>query len=86
MPETQAQPQTQTQTQPQTQTQTQTQAQTQAQTQPPVQVVKTHSFGTFALSLTFLIILAIFCVVYLSIRRKRGPRHVDQKAGDEGED
>lgn len=82
MPETQAQPQTHTQTQPQTQTQTQTQA----QTQPPVHVVKPHSFGTFALSLTFLIVLAIFCVVYLSIRRKRGPRRVDEKAGDEGED
>ncbi|BCG48001.1 hypothetical protein GEOBRER4_n2865 [Citrifermentans bremense] len=70
MPETQAQPQTQTQT----------------QTQPPVHVVKQHSFGTFALSLTLFIILAIFCVVYLNIRRKRGPRHVDEKAGDEGED
>lgn len=79
MPEIQAQPQTQTQTQPQTQTQ----AQTQTQTQPPVHVVKQHSFGTFSLGLTFLIVLAIFCVVYLSIRRKRGPRHVDEKAGDE---
>lgn len=70
MPETQAQPQTQTQT----------------QTQPPVHVVKQHSFGTFALSLTLFIILVIFCVFYFNIRRKRGPRHVDQKAGDEGED
>lgn len=78
MPETQAQPQTQPQTQPQMQTQT--------QPQPPVQVVRSHSFGTFALGLTFLIVLAIFCVVYLSIRRKRGPKHVDEKAGDEGED
>lgn len=82
MPETQAQQQAQTQTEPQTQTQTQTQS----QTQPPVHVVKPHSFGTFSLGLTFLIILAIFCVVYLSIRRKRGARHVDEKAGDEGED
>ncbi|WP_085812088.1 hypothetical protein [Geoanaerobacter pelophilus] len=70
MPETQAQPQTQTQT----------------QSQPPVHVVKQHSFGTFALTLTLFIILAIFCVVYLNIRRKREPRHVDEKAGDEGED
>jgi len=70
MPETQAQPQTQTQT----------------QTQPPVHVVKEHSFGTFALGLTLFIVLAIFCVVYLNIRRKGGPRHVDDKAGDEGED
>ncbi|GAW65664.1 hypothetical protein GPEL0_01f0672 [Geoanaerobacter pelophilus] len=48
--------------------------------------MKQHSFGTFALTLTLFIILAIFCVVYLNIRRKREPRHVDEKAGDEGED
>jgi len=67
----------------------QTQAQTQqTQTQPlvPAPVVRERSFGTFAFGVTFLIVLAIFCVVYFVLRRKTTPKHVDEKAGDEGED
>lgn len=50
-----------------------------------VEVVK-HSFGAFSLTLTLLIILAIFCVMYFYVRRKKGSPQIDQKAGDEGED
>lgn len=71
---------------PQAQTQVQTQVQ---QTQPPASapVRREKSFGTFSFGLTFFIILAIFCVVYFALRRKPGStKHVDKRAGDEGED
>lgn len=74
------------QSQAQVQAQAQVQSQTQTQTQVPVQVVKERSFATFSLGVTFLIVLAIFCVVYFVLRRKTTPKHVDEKAGDEGED
>lgn len=45
-----------------------------------------QSFGTFTWSITIAIILAIFCYMYFYVRRQRAPRHVDEKAGDEGED
>ncbi|WP_236026397.1 hypothetical protein [Geomonas azotofigens] len=61
------------------------QAQTQAPSTVPVPVAK-HSFGTFALSVTLFIVLAIALFVYFTSRRKVDGRHVDQKAGDEGED
>ena len=72
----------------QQQTQTQTQTQT-TQTQPPAGaplVVRERSFGQFSFFITLLLIAAIFCVVYFSLRRKRSSKHVDEKAGDEGED
>ena len=69
------------------QTQVQNQAQTQVPAQAPVAVVKERPFGTFSLLITLAIILALFLYVYLSQRRKKTvPKHVDQKAGDEGED
>jgi heme/copper-type cytochrome/quinol oxidase subunit 2 len=49
------------------------------------EVVK-HSFGAFSWSVTLVIVLVIFCVVYFYVRRKRSSRHIDEKAGDEGED
>lgn len=64
----------------------QLQAQTQAPATVPAPVVKQHSFGTFALSVTLFIILAVALFVYLTLRRKVPEKHVDQKAGDEGED
>lgn len=65
--------------------QVQAQTQTVAPAGTPVPVAR-HSFGLFAIVVALLIILAIFCVVYLSVRKKVEPRHVDDKAGDEGED
>lgn len=65
-------------------------AQVQTQTQVPLgstaPVVKEHSFRGLTLTVTLLIILAILCVVYLALRRKNTTKHVDEKAGDEGED
>lgn len=69
---------------PQTQAIAQTQVQT--QTPAPAPVVREKSFGTFSFGLTFFLILAIFCIVYFVLRRKPSTRHVDEKAGDEGED
>lgn len=65
-----------------------TQLQTQTQTQVPATapVESKHSFGTFALSVTLFIILAIGLFVYLTLRKKVPGKHVDQKAGDEGEE
>ena len=68
------------------QMQMQTQTQTQAPATVPAPVVKQHSFGTFALSVTLFIILAIALWVYLILRRRVPRKHVDLKAGDEGED
>ncbi|MBU5637649.1 hypothetical protein KOM00_13015 [Geomonas sp. Red69] len=62
------------------------QAQTQAPSTVPAPAVKQHSFATFALSVTLFIVLAIALFVYLTLRRKVDGKHVDQKAGDEGED
>lgn len=64
----------------------QLQAQTQAPATPPTTVVKQHSFGAFALGVTLFIVIAIGLFVYLTLRRKVPQKHVDQKAGDEGED
>lgn len=77
MPQTEVTPQAQTAA-----AQTATAQTTAAQ---PV-VVKQHSFATFSWWVTFAIILALFCYFFFSIRRRRSPRHVDEKAGDEGED
>ena len=66
--------------------QAQTQTQTQTQVPAPVTVVKQRSFGNFAFTVILLIVAAVFCYVYFSTRRKRTAKHVDQKAGDEGED
>lgn len=69
------------------QAQAQTETQTQMQTQVPATVVvKERSFATFAFGVTLLLILTAFCVVYFSLRRKTTRKHVDEKAGDEGED
>lgn len=53
---------------------------------PPVRVVKQHSFATFSFGVTLLLVLLIFCYIFFRVRRKEHNRHVDQKAGDEGED
>jgi hypothetical protein len=53
--------------------------------QMPQEVVK-HSFGTFSLLCAFTIVLVIFCVMYLYVRRRRASKHIDEKAGDEGDD
>lgn len=67
--------------------QAQTQTQTQTQAVVPAPVVAADNFGAFSLTVTALLILAIFCVVYFALRRRPGPpRHLDDKAGDEGED
>ncbi len=52
---------------------------------PETEVVK-HSFGDFSWSVTAVIVIVIFCIVFFYVRRKRSEKHVDQKAGDEGED
>lgn len=49
------------------------------------EVVK-HSFGTFSWSVTLAIVVIVFCIMYFYVRRKRSSKHVDDKAGDEGED
>ena len=53
---------------------------------PEVQVVREQSFGTFSLTVTLAIIVVVFCVMFFYVRRKRSEKHVDEKAGDEGED
>jgi hypothetical protein len=48
--------------------------------------VTQYSFGTFVWIFCAAIILVLFCIAYLYVRRRRKARHVDQKAGDEGQD
>ena len=50
------------------------------------QTVAKHSFGTFSLTVTLAIIIIVFCIMYFYVRRKKSDKHVDEKAGDEGED
>lgn len=45
-----------------------------------------YSFGTFSWLVAATIIVVIFCIMYLYVRRKGKPRDIDKKAGDEGED
>ena len=45
-----------------------------------------ESFGWFSWSVTLAIVVIVFCIMYFYVRRKRSAKHVDQKAGDEGED
>ena len=49
------------------------------------EVVK-HSFGTFSFAVVLAIVVVIFCIVYLFVRKKGGAKQIDEKAGDEGED
>ena len=56
------------------------------QTVVPQTEVAPHSFGAFSLTVTLIIIVVVFCVVFFYVRRKRSAKHVDEKAGDEGED
>ena len=53
---------------------------------PPVTVVKQHSFATFSFGVTLLLVLMIFCYIFFRVRRREHNKHVDQRAGDEGED
>ena len=52
---------------------------------PQSEVVK-YPFGLFSSVVVLAVVLVIFCVVYLYIRKKGRPPQVDKKAGDEGED
>ena len=52
---------------------------------PQAEVVK-HSFGAFSLTVTLIIIVVVFCIMFFYVRRKKSAKHVDEKAGDEGED
>jgi uncharacterized BrkB/YihY/UPF0761 family membrane protein len=52
---------------------------------PETEVVK-HSVWAFGWTVTLGIIVIVFCTVYFYARRKKSAKHVDQKAGDEGED
>jgi heme/copper-type cytochrome/quinol oxidase subunit 2 len=52
----------------------------------PVTVVKQHSFATFSFGITLLLVLLFFCYFFFKVRRKEHNKHVDTKAGDEGED
>jgi hypothetical protein len=45
-----------------------------------------YPFGWFSLWITLGIVVIIFCVMYFYVRRKKGAPHIDDKAGDEGED
>ena len=52
---------------------------------PQTEVAK-HSFGSFSFTVTLAIVIIVFCIVFFYIRRKKSAKHVDEKAGDEGED
>lgn len=52
----------------------------------PVTVVKQRSFATFSFGVTLILVLMIFCYIFFRVRRKEHNKHVDQRAGDEGED
>jgi preprotein translocase subunit YajC len=52
---------------------------------PQTEVVK-HSFGAFSFTVLLAIIVIFFCFMFFYVRRKRSSKHVDEKAGDEGED
>ena len=43
-------------------------------------------FWTFNGVITLAIIVVVFCIMYLYVRRKKSTKQVDHKAGDEGED
>jgi tellurite resistance protein TehA-like permease len=45
-----------------------------------------HSFGTFSWIVCLAVIIIVFCVMYLWVRRKGHAKQIDEKAGDEGED
>jgi len=45
-----------------------------------------YSFGTFSLTVTLILVALVFCIMFFYVRRKKNDRHVDKKAGDEGED
>lgn len=49
-------------------------------------LVEKQPFSTFSFTLTILLVLMLFCYYYFRVRRKEHTRHVDAKAGDEGED
>ena len=53
---------------------------------PEKEVIVQRSFGVFSMTVTLAIIGIVFCIVYFYIRRKKSTKHVDEKAGDEGED
>lgn len=53
---------------------------------PETQVIVKHSFGTFSLTVTLIIVAIAFCIMFFYVRRKRSAKHVDKKAGDEGGD
>jgi LPXTG-motif cell wall-anchored protein len=45
-----------------------------------------HKVWEFGWSILLGIVVIVFCLAYLYVRRKKETKHVDQKAGDEGED
>lgn len=61
-------------------------AASQAAAVPQVPYKQPHSFATFSGLVTLAIILALFCFGYFYVRRQRSTKHIDEKAGDEGED
>ena len=49
-------------------------------------VVVKQPFGYFSFTVTLAIIVVVFCIMYLYVRRKKNGKQVDKQAGDEGED
>lgn len=43
-------------------------------------------FAEFNWSILAAIVITVFCVMYFYVRRQKGGKHVDKKAGDEGDD
>ena len=43
------------------------------------QGVVTHSFGTFSWVIVLAIVVVVFCVMYLWVRRKGHPKQIDEK-------
>ena len=53
---------------------------------PQANEVTKYPFWTFNTFVVLLLVVAVFCVVYLYIRRKSRSTKVDEKAGDEGQE
>jgi cytochrome b561 len=44
------------------------------------------AFGSFHWTVVVAIVIIVFCIMYLYVRRKKTAKHVDENAGDEGDD
>jgi Na+/H+ antiporter NhaD/arsenite permease-like protein len=44
------------------------------------------AFGSFNWTVTAALVIIVFCIMYFYVRRKKSHKHVDDKAGDEGDD